>query len=75
MRADAKKGKVRESLLLRAGVVGSQLPAFRPPCFRSWGRHTFLRNRRSPRGFFPRPSPPGRIRKGRQTEFNHNAAE
>jgi negative regulator of sigma-B (phosphoserine phosphatase) len=27
MRADAKKGNVRESLLLRAGVVGSQLPA------------------------------------------------
>ena len=27
MRADARKGKVRESLLLRAGVVGSQLPA------------------------------------------------
>jgi hypothetical protein len=27
MRADAKKGKVKESLLLRAGVVGSQLPA------------------------------------------------
>jgi negative regulator of sigma-B (phosphoserine phosphatase) len=27
MRADAKKGNVRESLLLQAGVVGSQLPA------------------------------------------------
>jgi negative regulator of sigma-B (phosphoserine phosphatase) len=27
MRADAKKGNVQESLLLRAGVVGSQLPA------------------------------------------------
>jgi len=27
MRSDAKKGNVRESLLLRAGVVGSQLPA------------------------------------------------
>jgi negative regulator of sigma-B (phosphoserine phosphatase) len=27
MRADAKNGNVRESLLLRAGVVGSQLPA------------------------------------------------
>jgi hypothetical protein len=27
MRADAKKGKVKESLLLRGGVVGSQLPA------------------------------------------------
>jgi negative regulator of sigma-B (phosphoserine phosphatase) len=27
MRADAKKGNVRESLLLRAGVVGSRLPA------------------------------------------------
>ena len=27
MRADAKKGNMRESLLLRAGVVGSQLPA------------------------------------------------
>jgi negative regulator of sigma-B (phosphoserine phosphatase) len=27
MRADATKGNVRESLLLRAGVVGSQLPA------------------------------------------------
>jgi negative regulator of sigma-B (phosphoserine phosphatase) len=27
MRADAKKGNVREALLLRAGVVGSQLPA------------------------------------------------
>lgn len=27
MRADAKRGKVKESLLLRAGVVGSQLPA------------------------------------------------
>jgi len=27
MRADAKKGNVRESLLLRAGVVGSQLPS------------------------------------------------
>ena len=27
MRADAKKGKSKESLLLRAGVVGSQLPA------------------------------------------------
>jgi phosphoserine phosphatase RsbX len=26
MRSDAKKGNVRESLLLRAGVVGSQLP-------------------------------------------------
>jgi len=27
MRADAKKGGIQESLLLRAGVVGSQLPA------------------------------------------------
>jgi hypothetical protein len=27
MRAEAKKGNVQESLLLRAGVVGSQLPA------------------------------------------------
>jgi negative regulator of sigma-B (phosphoserine phosphatase) len=27
MRADAKNGNVKESLLLRAGVVGSQLPA------------------------------------------------
>ena len=27
LRSDAKKGNVRESLLLRAGVVGSQLPA------------------------------------------------
>jgi negative regulator of sigma-B (phosphoserine phosphatase) len=27
MRADAKRGNVRESLLLRAGVIGSQLPA------------------------------------------------
>jgi len=27
MRAEAKQGNVRESLLLRAGVVGSQLPA------------------------------------------------
>ncbi len=27
MRADVKKGNVRASLLLRAGVVGSQLPA------------------------------------------------
>ena len=27
MRPDAKKGNVRESLLLQAGVVGSQLPA------------------------------------------------
>jgi hypothetical protein len=27
MRADAKKGGMQESLLLRAGVVGSQLPA------------------------------------------------
>jgi hypothetical protein len=27
MRADAKQGNVQESLLLRAGVVGSQLPA------------------------------------------------
>jgi hypothetical protein len=27
MRATAKKGNVQESLLLRAGVVGSQLPA------------------------------------------------
>jgi negative regulator of sigma-B (phosphoserine phosphatase) len=27
MRADAKRGNVRESLLLRAGVVGSQLPS------------------------------------------------
>src|SRR5712692_5044044 len=27
MRSDAKKGNVQESLLLRAGVVGSQLPA------------------------------------------------
>jgi phosphoserine phosphatase RsbX len=27
MRGDAKKGNVRETLLLRAGVVGSQLPA------------------------------------------------
>ena len=27
MRADAKKGRLKESLLLRAGVVGSRLPA------------------------------------------------
>jgi len=27
MRADAQKGRLKESLLLRAGVVGSQLPA------------------------------------------------
>jgi len=27
MRADAKNGNAQESLLLRAGVVGSQLPA------------------------------------------------
>ena len=27
MRAEAKQGTVQESLLLRAGVVGSQLPA------------------------------------------------
>jgi hypothetical protein len=33
MRSDARKGNVQESLLLRAGVVGSQLPALQATVF------------------------------------------
>jgi len=33
MRAGAQKGAVQEVLLLRGGVVGSQLPRCRPRCF------------------------------------------
>jgi len=70
MRGDAKKSNGQESLLLRAGVVGSQLPALQATVLPIARGDALFFATDGVRSDFSVPSPLERIRKGRQTEFS-----
>jgi len=64
MHCNAKRGNGRESLLLRGGVVGSQLPTLRPQCCRSNGETHFSLRRMESETIFREPHREGKSPKG-----------
>ena len=75
MRADAQKGSVQEVLLLRGGVVGSQLPALQAAVLPIAKGDTLVFATDGVRGEFVKVFPPWNPRSEQRTRSSRSIAE